>query len=93
MENTISAKVFIALQGKRYNTAVKAVIDAGLGNRPMTPQVHKHVAGTLARLQAAALVVYHKPDDPLDPRIKDDLSQAVDAAIAAIKEWQLAASN
>ena len=94
MENTISAKVFIALQGKRYNTAVKAVIDAGLGNRPMTPQVHKHVTGALARLQAAALVVYHKPDDaPLDPRIKDDLSQAVDAAIAATKEWQLAASN
>jgi len=94
MENTISAKAFIALQGKRYNTAVSAVVDAGLGNRPMTPQIHKHVNGALAKLHAAAFVANLKPADaPLDPRIKDDLSQAVDAAIAATKEWHLAASN
>jgi hypothetical protein len=60
----------------------------------MPPQVREHVTGALARLQAAALVANHSPADaPLDPRIKDNLSQAVDAAIAATKEWQLAVSN
>lgn len=94
MENTIPAKVFVALQGNRYNAAVKAVIGAGLGHRPMTPEVHKHVAGALARLHAAGTIAaLNPPDRPIDPLIAEDVTKAVDAAVAATKEWLAAAQN